>query len=112
MKLSHELANEMFTAFSIDEKRIIIAMMAQLNGAETKHPKWPQDILHSLAILTEAAGEVAKDTLQYVYEKGPYYDIHNELLQTGAMAIRMYKNLPKKKLFDEEKDTEPKYQKK
>ena len=61
--------------------------------AESKHPFWPTDILHQIAIVNEESGEATRAALQYQYEKGELKEVQTELIQTAAMCIRMLKNL-------------------
>ncbi len=65
----------------------------ELLRAKRKHPKFPEDMFHQLAIMQEEAGEVTKAVLQYKYEGGSFEDIKSELIQTAAMCMRMLENL-------------------
>jgi NTP pyrophosphatase (non-canonical NTP hydrolase) len=62
----------------------------ELWRAHGKFPTWPVDPLHALAVLSEEYGELAKATLQHVYEpeKASLSDVRNEAVQTAAMALR------------------------
>ncbi len=66
----------------------------ELTRAEHKHPNFPTDLFHQLAIMQEEAGEVTKAVLQYNYENGSIDHIREELIQTAAMCVRMLQNLP------------------
>lgn len=80
--------------YSVEVKRILVAVLADLNSAEEKHPKWPKDHIHQAAIVAEEAGELVQAALKHKYEGGRYYDMHSEALQIAAMAIRFLKNAP------------------
>ena len=62
----------------------------ELGKAMGKHPQYPTDPLHALAILGEEFGELTKDTLQLVYEphKTSLDNVKAEALQTATMAVR------------------------
>jgi len=68
---------------------------AELKIAEKKHPNFPTDIFHQLAIMQEEAGEVTQAVLHFHYEKGTLEHVKEELVQTAAMCMRMLQNLPK-----------------
>lgn len=92
MKLTHEMCDEIFAGYSIDVKRWITLIVAELNGAKEKHPSWPKDFIHASAIVAEESGELVRAALQFAYEKGRYYDMHTEAVHTGAMALRFLIN--------------------
>ena len=113
MKLTHEQCNEIFSDFAINDKRWIILIEAELRKAREKHPSWPQDNIHAAAVVAEEAGELVRSSLQVHYEKGQFFKMHNEAIQTGAMALRfLVETTLKKPMPGETKDREPKYQKK
>ncbi len=60
----------------------------ELKRAEKKHPGWPDDPVHGVAIIVEEAGEAMKAALDMYYRNGIVCDLRTELAQTGAMAIR------------------------
>lgn len=64
----------------------------ELAKAERKHPHWPTDPLHALAILGEEYGELNKAVVQATYEGGTRIEVYKEALQTAAMAIRFLLN--------------------
>ena len=88
MKLSHELCDEMFKHFPLQVKRWIVLFEAELRSAKKKHPNWPKDQIHRAAIVNEEAGELLRASIQHTYEKAPFYCMHEEAIQTGAMALR------------------------
>lgn len=68
-------------------------VIEELKKAEKKHPNWPADILHQIAIMNEEAGEATRAALHLVYENGSKEDLKKELIQTAAMCLRMLKSL-------------------
>lgn len=66
---------------------------AELTKAKSKHPDYPSDMFHQLAIMQEEAGEVTMAVLHLHYEKGTIEDVRKELIQTAAMCMRMLENL-------------------
>jgi hypothetical protein len=69
-------------------------IMQELYEAEKKHPIWPKDIIHQIAILVEESGEAMREALNIIYQDDGSYDkLKAELVQTGAMAIRCLINL-------------------
>lgn len=78
------------------EKDIIILLLEELKRAETKHPRWPKDIVHQSAIVAEESGELTQACLDLYYKKVSQKNIKHvieEAVQVGAMAIRLLKNL-------------------
>lgn len=68
---------------------------AELSKSKAKHPDYPTDIFHQLAIMKEEAGEVTMAVLHLHYEKVDIEDVRKELIQTAAMCMRMLENLQK-----------------
>lgn len=67
-----------------------------LDAAIEKFPQWPDDMFHALTICQEEMGELAKDVLQFHYEKHKnksYDTIRMEALQTIAMLHRFLNSL-------------------
>lgn len=110
MKLTHELCNHFFENLDINTKRALVLIFSEKAAAETRHPVWPEDMIHQAAIVAEESGELIRAVLNYVQGKKRYYEIHHEAKQTGAMALRMLVNLPEMKLPGGKKETEPNYQ--
>ena len=71
------------------------AMLQELERAKAKHPVWPTDIVHQVAIMVEEAGEALRAVLNSAYEGGNIEEVRREVIQTGAMAIRVLMNLEK-----------------
>lgn len=63
--------------------------------AKSKHPTWPTDPLHALAVLGEEFGELTKEMLQLTYEphKSTKETVRAEAIQTAAMALRLVASL-------------------
>lgn len=63
--------------------------------ATSKHPTWPTDPLHALAVLQEEVGELTKEVLQLTYEphKSSPEAVRGEAVQTAAMALRFLMSL-------------------
>lgn len=75
---------------NVDE--IIEDVVKELEFAESKHPEWPDDIIHQVAIMVEEAGESNRAALQAVYEGGLKDDMYKEVIETAAMCFRILKN--------------------
>jgi NTP pyrophosphatase (non-canonical NTP hydrolase) len=75
------------------EQEAIYKIREELEKAETKHPDWPCDILHQIAIVNEESGEATRAALHFEYEGGELDDVEAELIQTAAMCVRMLKNI-------------------
>ena len=71
-----------------ESDRTIEEIFAELRRAEAKHPGWPDNPIHAVAIVVEEAGEAMQAALQLTYEGGTQAHLRQELVQTGAMAIR------------------------
>jgi len=72
----------------------ISQVFEELSAAEKKHPGWPEDKIHAVAILIEEAGEAMQAAIDCVYAGGDIAHLRKELAQTGAMAIRALLHLP------------------
>ena len=73
--------------------RIIRDIMAELERAKDKHPHWPDDPLHAVAVLNEESGELTQATLDFAYAAGDLERMREEAVQCGAMAIRFLENI-------------------
>ena len=73
---------------------VIELIFSELKKAEIKHPSWPDDKTHAVAILIEVAGEAMQAAIDYTYSSDVIErekileSLAVELAQTGAMAIR------------------------
>lgn len=77
----------------IDAGRAAERIFAELRHAEQKHPDWPTDIVHAVAIMIEEAGETMQAALDNHYAGKPMEQVAKEAAQTGAMALRLLINL-------------------
>ncbi len=78
----------------LDESYWILEEIRQeLIRACKKHNHWPEDLIHSVAIMQEESGEAIRAALQCVYEGGNISDVEKELVQTAAMCIRALLNI-------------------
>lgn len=71
-----------------------MCIIGEVQMAEEKHPEWPKDHIHGAAIVAEESGELVQAALQHTYEKGQYYKMHKEAIQTAATCLRFLKNTP------------------
>lgn len=78
---------------TVERLKKFMPIQDELERAERKHPEFPDDMFHQLAIMQEEAGEVTKAVLHYRYECGSFEHIREELIQTGAMCMRMLQNM-------------------
>lgn len=69
------------------------SIIHELSEAEIKHPGWPDDPIHAVAIMIEEAGESMQAAIDLYYGKGTVDHLCEELAQTGAMAIRALMHL-------------------
>lgn len=77
------------------EDAAISEIMDELRRARILHPNWPHDIIYQAAVVCEESGELLKAVNDYHHHgKGTMDDIRDELIQTGAMVVRMLVNLP------------------
>ena len=71
----------------------IEAILSELYKAEGKHPTWPTDTIHAIAVVCEESGEALQAALNEHYHDGTVADIKKELCHTGATVIRALMNL-------------------
>jgi len=76
-------------------ERWLDAVMGELAKAEAKHPEWPTDPLHAIAVIGEEFGELTQAVLQVTYEPGKSLitDVRREAVQTAAMALRFLESM-------------------
>ena len=75
------------------ENGIFWDILQEVERAEGKHPQWPDDIIHAVAIVAEESGEAVRAALNHVYHGGAIDDVRTELVQTAATCIRALDNL-------------------
>jgi len=73
--------------------KLIKQILEEVERAEKKHPYWPNDWIHSAAIVCEESGELIRATIQLTYEGGEIESVRHEAIQTAATCIRLLKNL-------------------
>lgn len=72
------------------EENPFTPILAELEAAESKHPGWPSDPFHGVAIIGEELGEWQAELLQ----ESPDRDAaKNEFKQMAAMAVRFVTHL-------------------
>jgi NTP pyrophosphatase (non-canonical NTP hydrolase) len=71
----------------------LAAAMAALERAQSKHPSWPTDPLHAVAVVAEEVGELQQACLQTTYEGGSPDRIREEALDVAASALRFLLSL-------------------
>jgi len=76
--------------------KAIEIILSELKHAEAKHPGWPDDIVHAVAIMIEEAGEAMQAAINCHYEGGDIELLRIELAQVGAMCVRTIMHLPAK----------------
>ncbi len=68
-------------------------ILKELKLAEQKHPGFPTDPIHMVAIMAEETGESIQVAIDLVYNDGDFGKLITEVAQSGAMAIRVLMNL-------------------
>ncbi len=64
----------------------------ELARAKAKHPEWPEDDIHRMAILMEEAGEALQAAMNRRYHGGSFEKVREEVIQTLAMGFRWLEN--------------------
>lgn len=97
-----EKRDEIIVEKMLTDNRVVDSVndiLVELDRAEKKHPVWPADSLHQMAILQEKVGTAqmaANDAafrLSYPDRIDHQQSLRRELVQVGAMAIRCLINL-------------------
>ncbi len=87
---------------------ILAKIKEEVISSLKKHPKWPDDPFHALSILGEEFGEVSKALLEHFGTNQDIRldDIRMELIQLGAMCVRMLDGLDKVplRIYDKRKE--------
>ncbi|WP_145542754.1 nucleoside triphosphate pyrophosphohydrolase family protein [Yersinia frederiksenii] len=99
VRLPRKATYEKFTQFNFISTEIINEAMR----ASEIHPEWPTDALHAVSILTEESGELMKAAIEFHYNNGDIEAVHEEAIQTGAMALRVLLGIDKYKRPSDEK---------
>lgn len=77
----------------MNSEKAVNMIFNELRKAELKHPDWPEDKIHAVAIMIEEAGESMQAAIDLVYAGGDVNHLKKELAQTGAMCIRNLINM-------------------
>jgi len=64
-------------------------IQAELQRARAKHPAWPADIIHAVAIMCEESGEALRAALNAEYHGESISLVREEVIQTAAMCLRL-----------------------
>lgn len=97
LSVSHQQCDEKLSTAHIEVKYLMVDILNELTRAEKKHPDWPKDLLHAVAVVNEEAGELTRATLQMIYEGGVSNEIYKEGIQTAAMCIRFLYHMIEKR---------------
>lgn len=81
--------------------RAVVAILCEHQRACRKWPIWPTDTTHAAAILAGEGGECLKAANHYregrpTEGRDSLYMVECEAIQSGAMAIRLLENHPRK----------------
>ena len=68
-------------------------VLLEVDRAKSKHPTWPTDPFHALAVIGEEFGELQQAVLQCVYEGGDSTAIETEAHQLAATVMRFIERL-------------------
>ena len=75
------------------ESKIMVAVLQELERAETIHPNYPTNEFEALAVWVEEVGEVTKALLDAKHKGANREEIKTEAIQAVAMGFRFLKNL-------------------
>lgn len=76
-------------------EQVVQDLRAELGRAIEKHPWWPTDPLHAIAIVVEEVGEVNRELVMLTYEpeKTTQQRVIDEARQAMAMTARFYMSI-------------------
>lgn len=66
-----------------------------LKFAKKKHPNFPKDLIHAIAIMAEESGEAVRAANNYQHENSNIFFVYEELYQTAAMCLRCLEMIDK-----------------
>lgn len=75
-----------------DMSDILADVLCELDEARLKHPLWPDDGIHALAIIQEEIGEAFQSALDAAYRGGEHAHIRAEISSAAAMCLRFLDN--------------------
>lgn len=78
----------------MNTQSVIDEVLQELDRAHLKHPTWPHNLFHRMAILTEEIGELNQAAVQHVDDGAPQDRIRKEAIQVATVAIRLIMSLP------------------
>ena len=85
-------------------ENILTAILAELERAKAKFPKWPSDPIHAAAIVGEESGELIRAAVIHVYENGSEAECWNEAaVQAAATAIRFLEGVESNQYYPEKR---------
>lgn len=64
----------------------------ELTKAKNKFPTFPTSMVEAVAVMTEEAGETTQKANEYNWEGASKDEVLKEVIQTGAMALRVMIN--------------------
>lgn len=73
--------------------QVLLKVKTELNRAMSKHPKWNNDLMWRIGVVSEEAGELAKAGVQYVDEDGKFEEIEKEAIHVASTAFRFLMEL-------------------
>lgn len=71
---------------------ILEKILQEYDFAVAKHPNWPKDVVHAMAILQEEVGELQKEVVEFNSERVTM-NLTKEAYQVAAMIIRLLMNM-------------------
>lgn len=87
-KLTTEDCENAFASLPLQTKQWLFLILSELQSARIKHPWWPTDILHRVAIIGEENGELTRAAVQAFYQDGNWEEMHIEAIQTASTCLR------------------------
>ncbi len=89
-----------------ERKTVFNDITAEIQRAESKHPKWPIDLIHGTAVVAEEMGEAVREANLIVLEnKNDVDDLRKELIETCATAVRMIVSIDNKNYIIKQSNT-------
>lgn len=78
-----------------DQWNLIDDVLNEVNRAERKHPKWPDNVAYGILIVGEEYGEAMREAVKIQMNEADANkeNLRMELVHTAATCLRMLKNL-------------------